>query len=136
MSLLRPSASALRDLAAIRRRLLARDIEALGNGPGSKLGERPLTEGLWILRPHIQSFAARMIAHDFDFEAHPGASGGAWEVVVSSRSPMTQSLPGTASVESVSDQVEDSGRLDFITPASMPNHSLAPRLYPEPLCLS
>jgi hypothetical protein len=66
--MIRPGESAIRDLMAIRRRLLARAILDLVEGAPAhpEDGGFPC-EMLWLLRPELQKIAGRMARHSLDF---------------------------------------------------------------------
>jgi len=127
MNMLWPNASALRDLAVIRRRLLVRAIEALANGPHPYPDELQVTEYLWSMRPRIQSLAARMVRHELTFQAKPATATGQWRVAVFAWNSEEQEppragtpLPSEGIPEEPKNKAGEMALLKVMTPAPLP----------------
>lgn len=81
--MIRPSESALRDLMAIRKRVLAKTITTLAEAASVQIGEGAFSrEGLWFLRSRIQRIARQMVRKDFDFRVNFDGPGGILSVEV------------------------------------------------------
>ena len=85
--MIRPSEPAIRDLMAIRRRLLARAILSLIKSAPAHPDDGVFPcETLWLLRPKIQKIAGRMARCGFDFRVICHRSEEALSVEVHPRS--------------------------------------------------